>query len=302
MKILNFSDAHIRDTRPRRRKDDYLNTLIAKLNWIFDLADRERAVITCSGDLLDRPVVSELIKMWLIQRMPDRHIITVYGQHETRNRIFDDSCSLKLLDQIGVVRIVDRQPYSLSSHVQIYGCSWEEPIPEVVYPNNCNILLVHKLISDRDYWNGHVEYSDAKAFLKKYDQFDLVLSGDNHKSFAVHYEGRDLINCGSVMRSNIDQINHRPCCVIYDTDTRGYRNYFIPVAPIEVVMDLESAEEEKAVNEKLLQFTEELKKIHPYLSTSEDEHKFKKILMSRIKELPKGIQNMVHRAMEGNDG
>ena len=38
---------------------------------------------------------------------------------------------------------------------------------------------------------------NAINILKKYPQFDLIVTGDNHQSFSVEYEGRLLVNTGT---------------------------------------------------------------------------------------------------------
>lgn len=297
MKILNFSDAHLRDTRPRRRTDNYQETQIRKLQWIMNLANKEGAMVTCSGDLLDKPVLGESIKSWLISEFYPMKIYTVVGQHEELQRTFDEKCSLNLLSIVGTVTICYDEPVVMGNDICIYGSSWGEQIPEVYDPSHFNVLLIHKLISNKDYWNGYVPYNDAKAFLKEHKDYDIIFSGDNHKSFIVEYKDRYLVNCGSMMRSNIDQADHKPMCVIFDTDTRELTAHYIPVDPIEEVMDLESVREEIQINEKLNNFMEELRSINPYLSTSEDEQKFKRILSERIKTLPANVQRFVKEAM-----
>lgn len=297
MKILNFSDAHLRDTRPRRRIDNYQEEQRRKLKWIMNLANKEGAMVTCSGDLLDKPFLGEPFKSWLISEFYPMKIYTVIGQHDLDHRRFSEKCSLYLLDIVGTVRICYDEPVDLDNDVKVYGSSWEEQIPEVYSKNDFNVLLIHKLISNKDYWNGHVGYDDAKTFLKKHKEYDIIFSGDNHKSFIVEDKGRYLVNCGSMMRSNIDQADHKPMCVIFDTDTKELMIRYIPVSPIEEVMDLEGVNQEIQINEKLNDFMEELRSINPYLAASEDEQKFKRILLERIKTLPANVQRFVKEAM-----
>ena len=104
-------------------------------------------------------------------------------------------------------------------------------------------------------WGKQEHYDMAGTFLRK-NKFDLIVSGDNHQSF-THKEGnRLLINCGSLMRNKIDQVNHKPCIWIFDTLTRAAKQIFIPVVPFSEVFNIEKAEKIKSKNEKL----EELKK------------------------------------------
>ena len=59
LKILYFTDSHIRGTTPKNRKDDFTKTLEKKFNEIVDIIDEEGIdFVIHGGDLFDRPDVS----------------------------------------------------------------------------------------------------------------------------------------------------------------------------------------------------------------------------------------------------
>lgn len=59
MRILFFTDSHIRGTTPKNRKDDFTNTLEKKFTEIVEIIDREDIdYVIHGGDLFDRPDVS----------------------------------------------------------------------------------------------------------------------------------------------------------------------------------------------------------------------------------------------------
>lgn len=49
----------------------------------------------------------------------------------------------------------------------------------------------------------------ARDFLAKYG-YDLIISGDNHLTFIEEYQGRILVNTGSLVRLSIDQKGRQP--------------------------------------------------------------------------------------------
>ena len=77
-------------------------------------------------------------------------------------------------------------------------------------------------------WPGQTDPS-ARAILKKYPEYDLILTGDNHRPFTEEYEGRLLVNPGSLMRQSADQQDHRPRVYLYDAETNTAWPEYIPI-------------------------------------------------------------------------
>jgi hypothetical protein len=65
--------------------------------------------------------------------------------------------------------------------------------------------------------------------LTKYPWFDVILTGDNHKTFTEEYDGRILVNPGSMMRMDADQIDHRPCIFLYYAQDNHVEQVFLPI-------------------------------------------------------------------------
>jgi len=266
MKFLCTSDWHTRITNPRYRTDNYYESLMKKIGWIFDLADEEQCTaILHGGDLCDSPDQSNNVKVDII-KLCHKYKISLYiiaGQHDLLYRKFSNT-TLAVLAEAGVVTILNSDPIIYDDNINIYGASWEEEIPEVIDKDATNILLIHKMIvQDKPLWPGQTDYTTAKSTLLKYADYYLIVSGDNHNSFMAtttteKKQGSVLLNCGSLMRTTVAQREHRPCIWIYDVDLHSFKQHFIPIAPIEDVMDLETADEIKEKNEALEAFMEGL--------------------------------------------
>jgi DNA repair protein SbcD/Mre11 len=261
MKILCTGDWHIRATNPRYRIDSYSETMMEKLKWIFALAkEKGCSIILQPGDFFDSPDQSNKVEIELIKLLRDSYcpVSTVLGQHDCkfRNR---NNVALQKFGVDNLVNIASDIPYSLNT-VHIYGASWEEEIPTVNDKNAKNILITHRMITqDGPLWHDQQDYITAKEMLRKYADFDTIVSGDNHQSFMAtstteKKQGSVLLNCGSLMRTTIAQREHRPCVYIYDVDLHSYKQHFIPINPIEEVMNLELADELKERNEALEAF------------------------------------------------
>jgi len=79
------------------------------------------------------------------------------------------------------------------------------------------ILLLHTLVWEvgKPTWG---EGTTAQDILDKYgEQFDLIVTGDNHESFVVQSENEHtwLVNPGSMMRITADQAEDQPRCFLY---------------------------------------------------------------------------------------
>ena len=203
-------------------------------------------------------------------------IYTVFGQHDLRYHSSNvNNTPLKVLEASGVVKVLDNRgviyPHS-DPNVIIQGQSWyedKEPHVEAYdeVKNTCRILVLHKMIVDEKIWEGQGDHTFGKILLTK-TKYDLIVSGDNHKHFIIHSgQGssigkRLLINCGSMLRTRIDQGEHKPCVYVYNTNPgKGepvIEQVFLVVQDFDKVIKVEEATRLKAENEKLIEFTDAL--------------------------------------------
>jgi DNA repair exonuclease SbcCD nuclease subunit len=144
-------------------------------------------------------------------------------------------------------------------------------------------------------WEGQTEYEFGNVLLKN-NPFDLIVTGDNHKSFTFKDEDRYLVNCGSLMRSSIDQIDHEPVVYIYDSDKRTLEKLLIPVKAISNIMRIEEAQQEKEKNEKLIAFVEGLKE-----DTQIEGLDFLNNLKSYLdnNDVDQGVKNIIEEIING---
>jgi DNA repair exonuclease SbcCD nuclease subunit len=270
MKLLITGDWHLTDKTPRNRIDDYPKTQHRKVSWIIGTAIQNQCrYILQPGDMFDSFKARDKIKSQWIERWRNVFyhnrikVLTVPGQHDMRYHSSD------LLDTpMGVLYAADaikilRPGVSGElggESVFVYGSGWNESIPEPIDASGCHIWITHRMVIDEPLWEGQTDYEKGNLLLKR-TKFDLIVTGDNHQHFAFNDNNeRYLINCGSLMRSTIDQITHIPTIYIYDTETRAILPIAVnPIAPIEEVLRVEEAKEEKERNEKLEAFVEGLK-------------------------------------------
>jgi len=259
MKLLLTGDWHLTNRSPKSRTDDYVRSQQDKIKEINSIAFKHYIDIMLQpGDLCDKHEYPDSFKTrWVRYLRYCPNILTVPGQHDLRYHTSPtDNTPYGVLAELANMEILGVKPSNLEDRTFVYGSPWNQDIPEIT-TEGTNILVTHRMVSVEQEWPGQ-KFEQPGGLVRKYD-FDLIVSGDNHKSFDFEYDGKRLVNCGSLMRANIDQADHQPCVYIYDTETRGLEKILIPVEPIEEVMDLEVAEEEKEKNEELLKLVATLK-------------------------------------------
>jgi hypothetical protein len=197
-------------------------------------------------------------------------VLTVPGQHDMRYHTSDlRDTPMGVLAAAGAIRTLvgksleyPADPHSWAEKTFIYGSGWNAAIPDPSDTSSgCHIWVTHRMVVSGDpLWPGQTDYEQGELLLRR-TKFDLIVTGDNHKSFLVKANDRKLINCGSLMRSTIDQVNHIPCIYIYDTAERTVEKHEVhPLAPITEVLRVDQAAEEKERNEKLEAFVEGIRK------------------------------------------
>jgi DNA repair exonuclease SbcCD nuclease subunit len=275
MKLLITGDLHITDKCPVHRIDDYQAAVFRKLEFSLKTARAKDAYcILQPGDFFDSFHVSDYVlqrTLELIEQNYHSRIFTIFGQHDLRYHNSNiENTPLKVLHSTQLADIVHRPLNSGFSEIpisseadtcftEIYGCSWFEEIPAINDPDAFNVLLIHRMIiDDKKLWEAQEEFTYGYQLLEKHG-FDLIVSGDNHKHFVIQNGNKTLINCGSMMRKNIDQTDHKPVVYLFDTETREFEPIYIPIEPPEDVFEMEVVEKEKSINEEMRAFAEGLK-------------------------------------------
>lgn len=310
MKILCLGDVHLRRSNPINRKDDYFNTQFQKIKYVYDYAvDNQVSMILQPGDLYDRfdcPYsVTEHYIRYFNSQVINIPIFAILGQHDQRyHRSGKENtpigCLFAGIERTGskILRVssplIFEEEYS-KSKIEIYGASWNEEIPEPQNKSAINILVIHKMVTkDGPLWEGQEEYINAQELIKK-TNYHLIVCGDNHKSFVEDYRMRRLVNCGSLMRTNIDQFDHKPCFYIYDTKSKSLSYNEIPIE--KNVFDTEEVEIKEYENKLLQSFVNKL----PNIMRSFEKDKlvtFKDRFTAACRQLPEVEQTIIHEILE----
>lgn len=251
--FISIGDVHSTCYRPENRCDDYWETLKHKFSFIMD------EVRNCDfgiqvGDLFNSYKAPRLVTSFLAYKLLNSKMFGIYGQHDMKYHSPDVSdTSLNILSNSGVLTILKGEvPYALNKDfIHIYGASWGEEIPEVVYPQRFNILVTHRMVIQSKLWAAQTGATYADELNNS--KFDLILSGDNHQKFV---QGK-VINAGSVMRSTTTQLEHHPAIFkirVWADKQFDIQEIPIPIEPVETVFNMNKVRREKEKSNEMKEF------------------------------------------------
>lgn len=222
--FIFISDLHLRDDVPICRTDNYLEAQEEKLIFITNAALKYKCPLVIAGDLGHRPNWSfQLLNLFIkiISKLEYETIFTfaIPGQHDLYGKEEKDldSTAFGILFNSGIVK-------SPGLNIIPFG-----KFGELTASHNRKIGVIHKMIiKNNPLWPGQ-SADRAKEILKRNPKYDIIVSGDNHKTFICGYKNRILINCGSVMRMKSDQMDHEPRIFLYNSKNNSIKTKFIPI-------------------------------------------------------------------------
>jgi DNA repair exonuclease SbcCD nuclease subunit len=234
------ADIHLRLTTPTARTDDYQDALLRKIEFLRSKSVGLGVPVLDAGDLFDNWRASPEAESIAMQSLPFV-MVTIPGNHDIpkHNINLYYKSSLHVLDAAKRIHvgINPDTPLRVGNNM-VYFFPYGTPIEKMVdvgenieaLDGECHIALYHGMVigSKDELWPGAKEYNMARALLQRVPGFDVIVTGHNHKTFTAEYEGRHLINPGSMMRMDADQMDHQPSFFILYSDN-SYTQQYIPI-------------------------------------------------------------------------
>lgn len=280
MRLLFFTDTHIRGTSPRNRKDNFFETLKNKFLEIKSISQRENIdYILHGGDWFDRPDISPAVvrEFAVILKSFEKPIYTIAGNHDIfgQNPETIGRTMLGLLEGLGVMKLLDYEDAVILEKggvkVQLTGKPYNYDIDgdnfkeyylvkkrkDVDYAVN----IVHGMLLVKPFIGGMRFTLLDKIFET---EADITLSGHYHTGFGVKKSGEKyFINPGSLVRvtNYLSEMSRKPKVVIMELGKDiVVREVELECAlPGEEVLDREELEASMDRNQKLGEFYETLK-------------------------------------------
>lgn len=201
--ILFIGDPHVCSRPPGHRIDDFRLTVMGKLVFCLNIAQKEGLLPIILGDLFHIPrdnpnsLLVELMELFV----PIYPWVLV-GNHDKYEARFTMDVSLAVLGAAGVVRVISKPgPIDVvevaGRRILIGGSPDWTPIPSEM-PNNhghhLTVWLTHHNLSFPDYEAGRYEMREILGV-------DIVVNGHIHTPKPPVQKGRTLwLNPGSIVR------------------------------------------------------------------------------------------------------
>lgn len=311
MKFVATADLHIIDRTPRFRKDDYYKTILNKFKQICKLAGENGKLLVIAGDIFDTPNVPYEVTRDILEIIQKSKIdvLVVAGQHDLRyHQKGLKNTPLGILQTAGAVKLLSPDK-ALNSfdNISFLGVGWNQKVN-----SQADVVVTHTMvINENKLWEGQEEYTTAKEMLNDLYPFArCIISGDNHQPFIVKQKSRLLINCGSMMRKSVDQIDHKPKVYIVNMDKCkiSLKESLLSIEPASDVFDFDRLENETRIKgiksdseEAIKQKTKDLIDLLP--SEEREKPKFKNVLKLVIeKSKPSdSVKEIINDIMEDID-
>lgn len=223
------ADWHLREDQPTCRTDDFWTAQWQKVDAVSSLQKRYDCPVIHAGDLFEtkNPVMSWKPSPYLlstaIKHLP-KQFWTVYGNHDLPQHSLEqkDKCGVEVLEAAGVLNVLNE-------------CHWgKEPDKgSLLFPTipDRDVLVWHVMTfpEGTSPWPGCTDKSTQEILNKYCYQFDLIVTGHNHKTFVDDLDDTvRLINPGSLTRQDADQEEHIPCVFLWYAKTNTVKKVILP--------------------------------------------------------------------------
>lgn len=260
-----ISDLHLTDSIPVSRTDNYVATQIRKLLFLQSLSQQNKnCPVLCAGDVFDYWKASPQLCNMAFNFLP-RPFITIPGNHDLPMHSIDQfkKSGLFLLNSVCndlVVLGEETEKYEINDLIVMgipFGQIDRYSAPDMKKITKRKILILHELV-----WQGKCppwskgSYTDLELLDIFGNDFDLILTGDNHITFTTRRGNCRLVNPGSMMRITADQIDHAPCCYLYYAENNEIDPVYFPIA--KDVHSREHIQKKKERDERIAAYIEQM--------------------------------------------
>lgn len=283
------ADWHLREDTPVCRIDDFFARQWKKVTFIYALQREFDCPVLHAGDLFHHWKPSPYLLSVTINYLP-LNFYTVYGQHDLpqHNLELAYKCginTLKAANRLSILEDLHWGQDSASKTKRGFCLS----------SSNRQILVWHCMC-----YQGKKPWPDctdpmAASLLRKYPQFDLIVTGDNHKSFVEEYEGRLLVNPGSLTRQTADQTDCKPCVYLWYAKTNTVKQIYLPI------------EKDVITREHLERKEQHNNRIEAFISRLNDDWEAQMSFEDNLEEFRKAnnvresVMNVIYKAIENGN-
>jgi predicted phosphodiesterase len=180
MKFGVLGDLHLTNKAPERRKDDFLQTALGKVDQAMEFFHNQGCKhVFQVGDFFNSPVVARRAEAGIISLLLKYHkkgmqVHAIFGQHDISGHsaaTFPNSplavacaAGVNYLGSGGTGIVLDK--FAEKNRVYAYGASFGQDVPKVEFPEACNILVIHDMIGNRPLWLARTAFAESESIFK----------------------------------------------------------------------------------------------------------------------------------------
>jgi putative phosphoesterase len=281
--LIITSDWHLRDTTPICRVDDFETTQWKKVDFISRLQRRLKCPVIHAGDLFEKWKPSPYLLAKTIEHLP-KDFYTIYGNHDLpqHNIELKNRCGVYVLKKANVLTVIDGRHWNVDYNEN----QWFEI-------EGRKIHMAHMMT-----YQGKTPYpgctdTPASGLLRKYKDFDLIITGHNHMQFVEKHNGRLLLNPGSLTRQSSNERGWKPCVWVWCAKDNSLEQVFLPVE-LDAVQVPERIAEKEQREERIDAFISRLNT--EWGEEMDFEANIRKAIA--VNDVPKSIQDIIYKAVE----
>jgi DNA repair exonuclease SbcCD nuclease subunit len=213
---LAVADIHLTLTPPPARagEPNWLRAQQRSLDELAGLAKEHNVPILFAGDVFDHYDAKPALINFAIDHLPPMYAIP--GQHDLplHNLADIEKSAFWTLVKAKIITQVPLDGLTIGP-IRVYGFPWGAQVsaPSILEKRSIKIALHHayRWIKNCGYEGAPEESRLGVGKEIPYEGFDIVITGDNHIPFDLHYEKtkRYIFNCGSFYRRKSDE-RHQP--------------------------------------------------------------------------------------------
>ena len=280
------SDFHLREDQPTCRIDDFVEQQWKKVDFIKDLQKKYDCDVIHAGDLYEYWKPSPNLISETIKHLPDQ-FYTIYGNHDLPQHNMD------LAYKSGVYTLATGRHLGILPCMGGWGLTPEDWSKyELSKIKDKTIFIWHIMTyQGKKPWPGCTDPMAAKL-LRKYPQYNLLITGHNHQSFTEIHEGRLLVNPGSLTRHKADQVDHQPSVYLYYAKDNSVERVYLPIE--QGVISREHIENREERNDRIDAFISKLDDdFEASVSFEENLERFE-----QANNIRQSVMQIVHKAIE----
>lgn len=258
MKLLITSDWHIRSTVPgclEMNSDQWMDVQRQSLKKIVDIvSEYQVSDIMIGGDIFHSDNTTSFECIQLVQDFAkdiidyDTRVWVLCGNHDlplhSSSNLYRSAIGV-LLNSYAINNMNDKDS-------PVKGCNFdidEYGDSEMIYKHTLTIPY------NEIPFEG-MECDTPETLLKKYPKAKWIFTGDYHRSFEYHLDGRHVINSGCLTKQASDFEDY--VCGVYVVDTEKEESKFVPIN-INYTFN-HNGYEKKALDERVENFVMGIKK------------------------------------------